>query len=190
MQEHPPEWVYWLYIWILWGKFYSSHRDYVEESLSVSDERYSAAAKLLEILASSKGVLPILFKESNSAYNVSATFILKGNLKTKILNEAFTKLIERHEILRTYFITSNNGEPEQRILSAEEFSFIIDYKDRKKYERAHIIEAIVALRNKSFDLEKPLLFNAELIGLDNDQYFFYFGNAPHCMWWMVDANYN
>ena len=56
---------------------------------------------------------------NSSAYNISWTVRLKGELDSGALQSAFDELTIRHESLRTAF-PDDNGEPWQRI--AEQFS--------------------------------------------------------------------
>ncbi len=46
------------------------------------------------------------------AYNISAAYRLKGALNVAALEQSFTELIRRHEILRTTFLLID-GEPMQ-----------------------------------------------------------------------------
>lgn len=50
------------------------------------------------------------------AYNLSAGYVLEGELKIEAFQQAVEQVVARHEILRTIFITVD-GEPHQRILS-------------------------------------------------------------------------
>ncbi|MEJ2161635.1 MAG: amino acid adenylation domain-containing protein, partial [Chromatiales bacterium] len=54
---------------------------------------------------------------NSSAYNISWTVRLKGELRVDLLQAAVTQLVQRHESLRTVFPDSN-GEPQQLVLPA------------------------------------------------------------------------
>lgn len=51
----------------------------------------------------------------NSAYNVAMAFKIKGPLNAKRLQTAFNFLVDRHEILRTIILDSNEG-PRQQVM--------------------------------------------------------------------------
>ena len=82
-------------------------------------------------LSSSQKRLWILgqFEEINAAYNIAKVYVIEGPLHVEILEEAFKKLIERHESLRTIFIQDENGEPRQVILDADHNMFRMVHKD-------------------------------------------------------------
>ena len=63
--------------------------------------------------------LSLLEGENSYAYNMPPVVLeLEGNLNLPALEEAFNRLIDRHEILRTTFATDDTG-PIQKILSAQ-----------------------------------------------------------------------
>lgn len=54
------------------------------------------------------------YQQNNSTYNVPGVIRLKGSLNIKALENAFKQLINRHEVLRTNFVTVND-KPQQNI---------------------------------------------------------------------------
>ena len=61
-------------------------------------------------------------------YNMSKVYMIEGNINREVLNQAFIKIIRKHEILRTNFV-EYQGIPSQKIRSKEDSSFKIDYKE-------------------------------------------------------------
>ncbi|MEV3860557.1 amino acid adenylation domain-containing protein [Streptomyces sp. NPDC050095] len=59
-------------------------------------------------------------EEAAETYNMSAAFRLTGSLDIKALEAALGDVIERHEILRTVYLTDADSEPYQKILPAAE----------------------------------------------------------------------
>ncbi|RPF24829.1 non-ribosomal peptide synthetase [Streptomyces sp. TLI_185] len=57
-------------------------------------------------------------EEAAETYNMSAAFRLTGSLDIDALRAALGDVIERHEILRTVYLTDAEGEPYQKILKA------------------------------------------------------------------------
>ncbi|GAA2704278.1 non-ribosomal peptide synthetase [Actinoplanes palleronii] len=58
--------------------------------------------------------------EGGETWNVPAAFRLTGSLDQDALAAAISDVIERHEILRTVYVTDDDGEPFQRILPVTE----------------------------------------------------------------------
>ncbi|WBW95744.1 non-ribosomal peptide synthetase [Oceanirhabdus sp. W0125-5] len=96
------------------------------------------------------------FDKDSIAYNMPSLFELQGNIdKTKIEN-TFTKLVERHEILRTNF-KSVDDEIVQRISNKIVFKLIV--------KKVHVdkLENIIKDFIKPFDLENGPLFRIEFV---------------------------
>jgi hypothetical protein len=62
------------------------------------------------------------FAESRIAYNVPSAYVFEGVVDLDGLEKSFLKLIERHESLRTVFV-SIEGFPKQKIQRVEDFPF-------------------------------------------------------------------
>ncbi|NFS09656.1 non-ribosomal peptide synthetase, partial [Clostridium botulinum] len=93
------------------------------------------------------------FDKDSIAYNMPAVFELEGSVDKNKIEEAFRKLTQRHESLRTYF-QIYNGKIIQRI---QDYEFELVKKENKNIEDA--INGFV----RPFDLEKAPLFRAELL---------------------------
>nr|MBA3532993.1 hypothetical protein [Ardenticatenales bacterium] len=59
---------------------------------------------------------------SASAYHIHQAYTLEGPLDIVALEKSFAALIERHEMLRTRFMVSEEGIPQQQIMPAAPFS--------------------------------------------------------------------
>ncbi len=73
-------------------------------------------------------------EQEQTAYNIPGNFELTGKLDIQILEQAFTALIERHEILRTSFVL-RDGLPESYIRDTAA-GFRIAYMDMQDDTRA------------------------------------------------------
>ncbi|MFT7036634.1 MAG: polyketide synthase PksJ, partial [Cyclobacteriaceae bacterium] len=107
-------------------------------------------------------------EENHFAYNMLEAYRLKGNLNLEALNKAFDRLLSRHEVLRTVFITVK-GEPRQKILKVKNFK--IDVRNGKAVDleselRKEIIEP--------FDMENGPLIRARLFELNGQENIFLF----------------
>ena len=102
--------------------------------------------------------------QATCAFNESCTISLGGDLDVPALQRAFTRLIDRHEALRTTF--EKNGEYQE---IAREISFelqISDYSDLPdETRRQHIDDRLAQETRIAFDLINGPLIRAELIKL-------------------------
>ncbi|WP_298510495.1 non-ribosomal peptide synthetase [uncultured Kordia sp.] len=108
--------------------------------------------------------------DGKSAYNISSTFGFK-HLHKGAFEKAFLALIERHEILRTAFI-SVDGVPRQKIYSLEEFPFKINSIDISEHpnlenEVAEIAEKEAKTR---FNLSSGPLLRVTVVQTSTDDF--------------------
>ena len=109
--------------------------------------------------------------EGGSAqYNMPSAMRFKGQFDSNIVEQALTRVIERHEPLRTIFIKTDNGV-EQLIRSEFEFSLnIIDLSELRPNERqAAVVKAAKADAIKPFDLSQDLMLRSSYINLSNSE---------------------
>ncbi|SHL03837.1 non-ribosomal peptide synthetase [Flavobacterium chilense] len=109
------------------------------------------------------------------AYNMPAAVKLKGAVDANKFQEAFLKLIARHEILRTSFKINHEGEISQFIVPAEQVKFKIENKDfLLKVDKEQILEEYLKEENnKIFDLEQAPLIRASIIRLEDNEFLFF-----------------
>lgn len=86
-------------------------------------------------------------------YNVYLAFRVQGSLNVKALEQSFSKILSRHEILRATFTTVND-QPVQIISPATEISLpVVDLSELPPVEREAAAEQrIVAETRRPFDL--------------------------------------
>lgn len=111
--------------------------------------------------------------DNKSLYNTTGVHQIKGPLNCKAFQEAFEGVIDRHEILRTVFVT-DMGEPFQKILTRESSGFTwleIDLR-REKNIRRICNEIVTAETNTPFDLRKGPLVRTRLLRLAEEEYLF------------------
>ncbi|NQZ13012.1 MAG: non-ribosomal peptide synthetase, partial [Algicola sp.] len=103
--------------------------------------------------------------EGGSAqYNMPSAMRFKGQFDSNIVEQALTRVIERHEPLRTIFIKLEDGV-EQLIRSEFEFSLnIIDLSELPPNEQqAAVLKAAKADALKPFDLSQDLMLRSSYI---------------------------
>jgi len=113
------------------------------------------------------------------AFNMPAVFSISGSLQVQHLQEAFTRLVQRHEILRTTF-TGANGHPQQQVRDAAETDTRIVFNDlRKSADKEERIRQLTAQTvGHLFDLDQGPLICARLIQTD-DEHFIFIINLHH-----------
>ncbi|OQX12204.1 MAG: hypothetical protein BWK80_43990, partial [Desulfobacteraceae bacterium IS3] len=106
-------------------------------------------------------------EENFTAYNQSAGFLFKGDLNISALKRAVYTVCQRHESLRTSFVTVN-GEPRQKIRAIPELEITeLDLRDAEnKDESAKGYAGKEA--NLPFDLEKGPLLRVKILRLYDD----------------------
>ncbi|MCP5052504.1 MAG: amino acid adenylation domain-containing protein, partial [bacterium] len=103
--------------------------------------------------------------ETGTAYNISAQFMLEGHVDKARFEEAFNRLVKRHESLRTSFFRLND-QTLQRILDTVEFE--TPYEERPI--PAGGLGPIVNNFIRPFDLSSAPLFRTRLVKFEPGKY--------------------
>jgi acyl carrier protein len=108
-----------------------------------------------------------------SSYNIVKAHIFQGPLNRAALEKAFEDVVDRHEILRTVFITKS-GEPYQQILSREAVGYRLEYLDLRSEANAEAkaMEISEAEMVRKFDLDRGPLIGTKLLQLEDAKYVF------------------
>ncbi|MCP5062018.1 MAG: amino acid adenylation domain-containing protein, partial [Ignavibacteriae bacterium] len=112
--------------------------------------------------------------EPNSPfYNIPESYRLKGEIDFTILQKCFNDISNRHEILRTYF-TSSDGTPSQIIQGSLEIEMpIIDLSLKSESERERESERIISEETKTpISINELPLFRIKIIKLSDDDHVF------------------
>ncbi|SMO96628.1 amino acid adenylation domain-containing protein, partial [Flavobacterium nitrogenifigens] len=152
-----------------------------ELSKELQDSEYIAIPKAPEsesypLTASQRGLWIMSQLEGGSlAYNMPGAVLLKGNIDTNKFEESFKLLLQRHEILRTYFKADNEGNIRQYIIPTEQLDFKISSEDFSFAENQQeaIATYIKARKHEIFDLEQAPLLRASLLKLKEQEYVFF-----------------
>jgi amino acid adenylation domain-containing protein len=107
----------------------------------------------------------------SSDYNIPAPVRLLGNLDIVALEQCFNEVVQRHEILRTSFITVD-GEPIQVIAPSLQLNLsIIDLQRLPATEQNNKIQELITEEAlKPFDLSKIPLFRMKLLRLSEAEH--------------------
>ncbi|GGS43592.1 hypothetical protein GCM10010270_12400 [Streptomyces violaceus] len=90
-------------------------------------------------------------------YNISPTFRLTGPLDQDALAAAIRDVVDRHEILRTTYVTNDDDEPHQRILPAKEAQVQVPLVDIAPEKLSGAVDEFIAHR---FDLATDIPLRA------------------------------
>ncbi|MFI9378763.1 amino acid adenylation domain-containing protein [Streptomyces parvulus] len=95
-----------------------------------------------------------------ATYNISAAFRLTGTLDRDALVRALHDVVGRHEILRTTYLTDDEGEPYARVWPTDEARLAVPVAEVSPEELPAEVDRAVAHR---FDLAAELPFRATLL---------------------------
>jgi tyrocidine synthetase III len=148
---------------------------FIGDAQRISFEKISAVAVQESYeLSSSQRRLWVLsqFEEANAAYNIPAVYELQGALDVKALQDAFTALMERHEILRTSFSSVQEGEVRQVVHSISDVAFKVEYIDVREsnMDEANLNATIQQEFVRPFDLAEVPLLRAVIYQVDDDKW--------------------
>lgn len=140
--------------------------DYSDIEILPQQEHYDLSYAQKRMWATSQ------IEAQNVANNMADAFLIKGELNRKYLEESFQDFIERHEILRTRFVSIDN-EPTQVI--SKELPDVLQYLDLtdQKDASATALEILNKEAAIPFDLENGPLLKLMLIQLQKDEHVFF-----------------
>jgi amino acid adenylation domain-containing protein/non-ribosomal peptide synthase protein (TIGR01720 family) len=105
--------------------------------------------------------------EGDTAYNVPSVFKISGALDARTLEATFKSMIQRHEVLRTYF-AENGGKPVQIVSPAVDF--LMERCQLPPLEEDEAIDRMIAGFIRPFDIGRPPLFRACLASWDRENH--------------------
>jgi len=90
------------------------------------------------------------------AYHIPLAYQLEGTVSIAALEKALQEIVQRHDVLRTCFVTDEAGKPQQYILSSVNFHLI---QEIEKFISPELLQAAV---RRPFDLQHAPLLRAHL----------------------------
>jgi len=146
-------------------------REYIEvskeciySSIELAEER-----AYYEMSSAQKRIYTLQQLEPNStSYNMPGVLELAGDLVQERLKEAFYKLIQRHDVLRTSFETTEEGLI-QKVHNKVEFE-IEEYEAEEEKEITEIIKGFI----RAFDLSKAPLLRVGLVKVQTNKHILMF----------------
>jgi len=113
------------------------------------------------------------FEKENTAYNMPSAYKIDGKLDVVLFEQCLHALINRHEILRTNFILSEEtGEPVQFVHSTDNHTFKFQYADAtEEVEQEQFVEDTKRRElHYAFDLENEPLIRVTLLKIKSSCY--------------------
>ena len=173
---------------LLANQFISSLRDQKGIELSLKDFYKAPTIKeiselvpslnkkeIQNIIAPEQELYPLSFSQdrlwflnqldsADTSYHVSRAMKLHGFVEVGTLEETFSKLIAKHEILRTVFV-NQDGKPYQKILSPYAYTIpVMDYTGIRESSKPKVIaESLERIESRAFDIEQGPLFRIEFL---------------------------
>ncbi|WP_163832494.1 non-ribosomal peptide synthetase [Spartinivicinus ruber] len=110
-------------------------------------------------------------EKGSQQYHIPITYHLSGNLNIKALSQAFIKLIERHESLRTVFkLLDDEARQYVQTLPENWQLTVTDLRTATIEEKQQQLDTLKKQLHKlPFDLSQDLMLRAHLIRLINDE---------------------
>jgi amino acid adenylation domain-containing protein len=115
------------------------------------------------------------FPESSIAYNECTAHLIRGPLDIEAVRKAFFHVIQRHESLRTTFITVA-GNPKQKIHDHLPLDRCFEFVDLSREKNGWLTArtSITGEKEKELDLEKGPLWKGKLFCIEEEKYVFAF----------------
>ncbi|BBN81241.1 hypothetical protein PA25_12260 [Pseudoalteromonas sp. A25] len=111
-------------------------------------------------------------EQIGTQYNIASALKLKGKLDVEALKEAFKTIIDRHESLRTCFVTNKHGQPLQIVQENVQLLMpILDLSDTQCDEKESLISKLIDDEAElAFDLTQDLMLRVQLVKLADDEH--------------------
>lgn len=109
----------------------------------------------------------------NTSYNLPLLLLVRGDLDVSALEQSLSEIVARHEILRTYYGQTEEGEPVQLVAPPEHVRLPVIAVDR-----AGMLEHLERHLEHRFDLLRGPIFIASLLRLSGDRHLLLF-NVHH-----------
>jgi amino acid adenylation domain-containing protein len=117
------------------------------------------------------------FEEASLSFNIAALYYLEEAVDAACFNKALEAVIQRHESLRTVFL-SVNGKIKQKVLPLKAIYFKMAYIDLREFQDRELeieMEKLSDLeKNTPFDLAKGPLLRAKLLQTAEESYILLF----------------
>ncbi|MEA2694979.1 MAG: hypothetical protein QOJ16_4366, partial [Acidobacteriota bacterium] len=112
------------------------------------------------------------FEPRSTAYNMPVPLEVRGPLHQDLLDASLTEVLRRHEVLRTTFGMSAEGEPEQRIAAPRPFRFArIDLERLPRAAKGTELRRLMAAEaTRPFDLESGPVLRGHVVRLGDEEH--------------------
>jgi Condensation domain len=110
------------------------------------------------------------FEQDGAAYNIPRAFLITGALNIRVVEQCFSEIVRRHEVLHTAF-KEMNGVPEQVISKALPFKLtLVNLSELSVDARVHEVTRLAVEEAQiAFDLTQGLLMRASVLQIDDNE---------------------
>ncbi|MBO3797205.1 condensation domain-containing protein, partial [Bacillus subtilis] len=147
----------------------SSDTSLYEEIKQVREREYypvSSAQKRVYVLSMLEG--------GEMTYNMPGAVLIEGNIDKHMLENAFSTIIQRHEVLRTSFQTID-GEPVQKIQKYTDFQIdVTELQVNEMETEQEAIHRFIQMSIKPFNLQQAPLLRIKLLKIEPKRYVLFF----------------
>ncbi len=114
-------------------------------------------------------------EKSNQAYRITGAVSLEGNIVVENFTKSFNHVVNRHEILRTYFKNNEEGVLRQYLIPESDFDYRLSIEDFSQSDMPYesVERYVQECQNKGYDLSMGPLFMASLIRVSNNKFIFF-----------------
>lgn len=113
------------------------------------------------------------FLNQESSQNMNVNFFLLGNLNVSILQKSLQEIVDRHDILRTFFTVKNRKIIQEVLPEFKVFLPLISLENLSESQQKEEIKKIITENKLSFfDLNKAPLWRCKLAEVSPKKYFF------------------
>ncbi|MEL6440609.1 MAG: amino acid adenylation domain-containing protein [Cyanobacteria bacterium J06621_8] len=150
------------------------------------EEKKQLLAKLLRDKSKKPKLFPTSFAQQrlwflqqlepeSTAYNIPAALELTGKIDLDILEASIQEICDRHEVLRTVFVTVGN-QPQQKILKQIKVNLpVVDLSIYSVEEQESRTDQVIKAETKqAFNLEQEILWRSQILNLGSDRYILLF----------------
>ncbi|CAL2108048.1 conserved hypothetical protein [Tenacibaculum sp. 190524A02b] len=137
--------------------------DYLSIDTLQEEEYYELSSAQLRLWILSQN------EETSVAYNEFNAMKITGEIDVELLNKAVKRLTNRHEILRTSFITVK-GDPKQLIHPINKVQVQVKLDDFSQKEAIEIEKTLLKESKYRFNLAEDVLIRVNLLKTDNNEY--------------------
>jgi amino acid adenylation domain-containing protein/non-ribosomal peptide synthase protein (TIGR01720 family) len=155
--------------------------DITLEELRAYQNSLSNIKSIYPLAPMQEGMLYHTLLEKDDPYNIVSSIQLEGPVDEKILEQAFNKVIDRHDILRTVFDYFSFKQSMQVVFNKRKAEVeFLDLTNQYKQKEKLVDDLIKQQKQDRFNLSADILIKLTLVKTEEKRYYIIF-NAHHIL---------